>query len=139
MPARGPHDDFETAKKVIRAAYASFTVDQDIEETCRRYVSDDLEWVTRDGTLHGVETFLERTKVQLQNWTIETEVEDIVDAGEGALIVTMRIVRRDKETGEVAWKAWPGLVLRVHEGKIVFNEGYVDRRKAFADLGVEEP
>jgi ketosteroid isomerase-like protein len=138
MGARGPHDDFETAAQVIRAGYASFSVDQDIDELCRKYVSDDLEWVTRDGILHGIEPFLERTRVQLERWRMEFEVEDVIDAGEGAVIAMTKVKRLEKGTGEVAWKAWPAVVMRVHGGKMVFNEGYVDRRKALDDLGVEQ-
>jgi hypothetical protein len=40
---------------------------------------------------------------------------------------------------EVDLLAWPTAVLRVREGKIVFLEGYRDRRKAFSDLGLKAP
>src|ERR1044072_1617315 len=139
MGAGGPHDDCESARKRILAVYATFTLEQNLDELFDRYVSDDLEYVNRHGTFHGHEPLLSAMRSQLENWRVEMEVERVVDAGDGALITVMKVTRLDKETGEVAWKAWPALVQRIHAGKLVFNEGYVDRRKAFAALGVEEP
>lgn len=137
MGARGPHDDLEAAKNVVRAGFAEFTVTQDVEETIRKYVSEDLEYVTRLGTFHGLEQWRSDGRGQLANFRFEIEVEEIIDAGDGALVVLNNARRLDKETGEVVWKAWPAVVVRVLEGKMVFFEGYVDRRKALADLGVE--
>ena len=136
MGASGPHDDFDTARKLTIAVYANFNVDQDVDELERK-ISDDLEWVSRDGTF-GKERFLEMVRTQKETWDFETEVGEIIDAGEGALIVLTTFKRIDRETGKVAWKAWPAIVLRVHEGKLVFFEGYIDSRKALAALGVEQ-
>ena len=63
-------------------------------------------------------------------------LEELIDAGEGALVVMLEVERRDPATGEVGLKAWPAVVVRVHGGKIVFLEGYVNRQKAFADLNL---
>jgi len=138
MPARGPHDEFDASKAIIRAAYAQLTLDNDLAEIRRRFVADDAEYVTRDGTL-GVDRWEDDWRAQTQRWKIETEVEEIVDAGEGAIIVLLKMRRIDESTGEVAFKAWPANVVRIHDGKLVFFEGYPDPRKAFADLGLEEP
>jgi hypothetical protein len=138
MGARGPHDDFETAKKTILAAYAEFTLTQDSDELRRKYISDELEHVTRHGPFHGPDHFLSELEVQKRKWVLDSEVEDIIDAGDGAIIVIAKFTRVDKETGKVAWKAWPATVIRIKDGKMVFNEGYVDRRKALADYGVEQ-
>ena len=73
----------------------------------------------------------------MEEWRVEVEIEEIVDAGEGAIVLN-KVRRIDKETGKVVFKAWPAIVVRVHNGKFVFFEGYVDRRKALADLGVEQ-
>jgi ketosteroid isomerase-like protein len=137
MGARGPHDDFEAAKNVVRAGFAEFTVTQDAEEAIRKYASEDLEYVTRQGTFHGLEQWRSDGRGQLANFRLEIEVEEIIDAGDGALVVFNKARRLDKETGEVVWKAWPAVVVRVLDGKMVFFEGYVDRRKALADYGVE--
>jgi ketosteroid isomerase-like protein len=137
MGARGPHDDFESAKKVIRAAFAQFALDQDLD-AARAYIDDDAEHVTRDGTFRGSERWYSDFAVQMEDWRVEVEIEEIVDAGEGAVVLLNRVRRVDKETGEVVFKAWPANVVRVHDGKFVFLEGYVDRRKALADLGVEQ-
>jgi hypothetical protein len=59
------------------------------------------------------------------------------DAGAGALVAMMEVERRERETGKVALQAWPAIVVRVKGGRVVFIEGYVDRRKALAALGVD--
>jgi hypothetical protein len=138
MGARGPHDDFETAKKTIHAAYAEFNLTQDGDELHRKYISDELEYVTRQGTFHGPDQFLSELEVQRQKWALESEVEDVIDAGEGAIIVRIKFSRIDRETGDVAWKAWPAVVVRIQNGKFVFFEGYIDPRRALADFGVEQ-
>ncbi len=137
MPERGPHDDFETAERLIRAAYVDFAANEDLEEIREKYVSDDLEYVTRDGAFHGREWYGHDFEVQLLKWRFESEVKEIIDAGEGAVIVMIELRRIDRESGEVAWKVWPASVMRVHDGRLVFFEGYIDSRKAMAALGVE--
>jgi len=131
MPARGPHDDFESARKVIRAAFSQFTLDGDRD----RYVSEDIEYVTREGTF-GIDRWHSDGEVQLRQWDMEIEVEEIIDAGEGAIVLLNRVRRLDKETGEAVFKAWPANVVRVHGGRVVFFEGYVDRRQALANFGL---
>jgi hypothetical protein len=137
MGARGPHDDFETAEKQARAAYASFNETQDAEELRRTYVSPELEYVTRHGTFHGPDRLFNELEVQHEKWRLENEIEEILDAGEGAMILLLKINRVDNESGEVVWKAWPAVVLRIKDGKCVFFEGYIDRRQALADFGVQ--
>ena len=135
--ARGPHDDFESAAKVLRAAFARFALDQDVDGALE-YIADDVEYVSRDGTFYGPGKWADEVRVQTRAWRLELEVEEIIDAGGGALVLYNKMLRIDKETGEVGWKAWPATVVRVLDGKIAFFEGYIDRRKALADLGVEQ-
>jgi hypothetical protein len=137
MGARGPHDDFESAKRVIRAAFAQFALDQDLD-AARTYIDDDAEYVTRDGIFRGSDRWYSEFTVQMKEWRVDVEIEEIVDAGEGAVVLLNSVRRVDKDTGEVVFKAWPANVVRVHNGKFVFFEGYIDRRKALADLGVEQ-
>lgn len=54
------------------------------------------------------------------------------------MIVLSTVSRTNRETGTVEMKAWPATVFRVRDRKIVFIEGYQDRRKAFSDLGIED-
>jgi hypothetical protein len=135
--APGPHDDFEDAKKVIRAAYAEFNLNQDLEAIREKYIADDLEYVNRYGTFNGPERYLSDLRTQADRWNLQTEVEEILDAGGGALVVLTKFSRIDADSGEVEWKAWPAAVMRVNGGKMVFFEGYVDRRDAFSDYGLE--
>ncbi len=135
MPARGPHDDFDSARKVIRAAFSQFALDGDLAAASDRYVSEDIEYVTRDGAF-GIDRWLSDGEVQLRQWDLDIEVEEIVDAGEGAIVLLNRVRRLDRETGEAVFKAWPANVVRVDGGKVVFFEGYVDRRQALAAFGL---
>jgi hypothetical protein len=56
--------------------------------------------------------------------------------GDGALIAILKVERRNRENGKSSGRAWPALVVRILDGKVVFFEGYIDRRKAIDDLGV---
>jgi ketosteroid isomerase-like protein len=138
MGARGPHDDFESAAQLIRRVYAEFVEHQDFDRTCDEYVSEDLEYVTRNGTFHGPDQWKSEFATQSSSWQFVNEVQDIVDAGDGAVIVLSETRRIDRDTGEVGWKTWPGLVMRVLDGKLVFFEGYIDSRKALEEFGVEQ-
>jgi limonene-1,2-epoxide hydrolase len=138
MGARGPHDDFEAAEEVIRSAFADYAEHEDFDRICDDYTTDDLEYVTRNGTFRGPEQLKSEIAAQGVRWRFENEMTDLVDAGEGAVIAITEFKRLDKDTGEVAWKTWPATVLRVLDGKIVFWEGYVDSRKALEDFGVEQ-
>ena len=54
------------------------------------------------------------------------------------LVLTLQTVtRRNPDSGEVELRAWPAAVFRVRGGKIVFLEGFQDRREAFSDLGID--
>ncbi len=137
MPARGPHDEFDSAAETLRAGYAEFNRDQDVEAIGRKYIAPDIEYVTRDGTFNGPDRLLSELGVQQENWRVETDIEEILDAGEGALVMLTKISRIERDSGKVVWKAWPAVVVRVKDGRLAFFEGYVDSRKALADYGLE--
>ena len=102
-------------------------------------LAEDVEYVARDGVYRGRDHVVSYWEPQLERFEMDFELERIVDAGNGAVIMLHTVIRRSRETGEVELRAWPAVVLRVREGKIVFLEGYRDRRKAFSDLGLELP
>lgn len=135
MGARGPHDDFESAKAVIDAAALAFASGD--WDTIRELADPEAEHVTRYGTVRGPEQLIADFTPQMERWTISFYREELRDAGGGALVSMLEVERRDPETGEVGMTVWPAIVIRVHRGKIVFLEGYVDRRKALAALGIE--
>jgi ketosteroid isomerase-like protein len=72
---------------------------------------------------------------------VAREANEALDSGDlkafEALLAEDTVVRRDPETRRVEMRACPAIVARVRDGKIVFLEGYRDRRKAFSDLGLE--
>jgi hypothetical protein len=138
MGARGPHDDFESAEKTAREAFEHYAEHRDLNLIKEAYVADDLEYVSRLGTFHGPDKWMSDFAVQEANFDFDNEIEEVIDAGEGAIILFNRVLRKDKESGEVVWKAWPAVVARILDGKFVFFEGYIDRRRALADLGVEQ-
>jgi ketosteroid isomerase-like protein len=137
MGARGPHDDFDSASALIRKAYSDYREHEDFDRLCDDFVSEEVEYVTRDGTFHGHERWRREIATQTSRWRFDNELTDIVDAGAGAVITISELKRVDRETGEVVWKTWPAAVLRVLDGKCVFFEGYIDSRRALEDFGVE--
>jgi ketosteroid isomerase-like protein len=138
MGARGPHDDFESASGLIRKAYSDYREHEDFDRLCDDYISEDLEYVTRNGTFRGPDQWRSEAAVQTSRWRFDNELKKVIDAGDGAVIAISEFRRVDRDTGEVAWKTWPAAVMRVLDGKCVFFEGYVDSRKALEDFGVEQ-
>lgn len=136
--ATGRHDDFESAARLVRKAYAEYAEHRDFDRICDAYISDDLEYVTRNGTFKGPDQWKSELSVQTGRWQINTELKDVIDAGEGALIGLTEFRRVDRESGEVVWKTWPAIVMRVLDGKLVFLEGYIDSRLALEEFGIEQ-
>jgi hypothetical protein len=134
MPARGEHDDFETAEAVVHAGLAALAAGD--WEAARSLTHEDAEHVTRDGVFSGPERMISEFAPQLDRWTISFYLEDLIDAGGGALVLLLEVERRNPRTGKVGWKAWPAIVVRIYQGKVAFLEGYIDRRKALTDLGL---
>ena len=138
MGARGPHDDFEAVARLVRQAFADYREHEDFGRICDDYMSDDLEYVTRDGTFRGPDQFKSESDVQTTRWRFDNQLKEVIDAGDGAVITISEFKRLDRDTGEVAWTTWPAAVLRVLDGKVVFWEGFIDSRKALEDFGVEQ-
>jgi ketosteroid isomerase-like protein len=138
MGARGPHDDFVAAEKLIRRATAEYQEHKDFDRIADDYMADELEYVTRNGTFRGTEQMKSEMAVQGDRWRLVNELKDVIDAGDGAVIAVSEFRRVDRDTGEVAWKTWPATVVRILDGKVVFWEGYIDARRAFEDYGVQQ-
>ena len=126
---------FEEAERVVREVTRA--LNRGDLDTAVSMLDDDVEWVTRDGSVRGPQLFRDIWAPQLARFDVKFEIERIVDAGDGTVIVVQKVDRRDPETGDLELRAWPALVIRVENGKVVFIEGYPDRRKAFTDLGLE--
>jgi hypothetical protein len=134
MPTRGEHDDFETAKAVVQAGLAALAGGD--WEMVRSLSREDSEHVTREGVFRGPERMISEFAPQLDRWTISFDLEELIDAGGGALVLLLEVERRNPRTGKVGWKAWPAVVVRIHGSKVAYMEGYIDRRKALEDLGL---
>jgi ketosteroid isomerase-like protein len=127
--------NFEEAEQVVRQVTEALNRgDLDAAEAM---LAEDVEWVTRDGPARGRHVLRDVWAPQLERFEVKFEVERIVDAGDGQVILVQRVDRLDRESGELELRAWPALVIRVENGMVVFVEGYPDRRKAFADLGLD--
>lgn len=127
---------FEQAREVALAAIASLN-ERDVDGA-RALFAEDVEYVDREGSKRGFAPIADFWRPQLERFKIEFAVERTIDAGDGTVLVLTAVTRRDPESGDVEMRAWPANVFRVRDdGKIVFLEGYQDRRKAFSDLGLE--
>jgi ketosteroid isomerase-like protein len=134
MPARGEHDEFEAAQTVVHAGLTAMAAGD--WETVRSLAHEDAEHVTRDGVFLGPKRMITEFAPQLKRWVMSFYLEELVDAGGGALVALLEVERRNPRTGKVGWKAWPAIVVRVSDGKVAYIEGYIDRRQALADLGL---
>ncbi len=132
MSARGPHDDLDAAKAIVVAGLEA--MGRGDLDSCRDLVNDEVEHITRDGALRGPGRLLDELSTQLERWRIDYELKELIDAGDGALIALVDVKRFDRAAGKLEWKAWPAFVVRILDGKVVFFEGYVDRRKAISTL-----
>jgi hypothetical protein len=135
LGARGPHDDFEAAAATIDAGMVALAGGD--FDAVRALTDPECEHVTRDGVVRGPERLIADFAPQLERWAISFYLEDLRDGGEGALAGLFEVERRDRESGKLDWKAWPAIVMRVHGGRIVFLEGYIDRREALDALGLD--
>lgn len=131
----GGSASFEEARRVATAANEA--LNRGDLSAANELFAEDVEYVTHDGVKRGRSSVIEYWEPQLERFQMDFELERIVDAGEGAVIVLHTVTRRRRETGDVEMRTWPAVVFRVRDGKIVFVEGYMDRRKAFTDLGLE--
>jgi ketosteroid isomerase-like protein len=98
--------------------------------------SEDVELVTRDGTLHGPQRVLSDWVVQTKDFRLRFESLRFLDAGDGTVLAVYKLVRTARE-GADYMTAWPALVCRVRDGRIVFFEGYTNQSKALRDLGLD--
>jgi hypothetical protein len=97
MPARGEHDDFETAEAVVHAGLAALAAGD--WETVRALSHEDAEHVTRDGVFFGPERMISEFSPQLERWTVSFYLEELIDAGGGALVLLLEVERRNPQTG----------------------------------------
>jgi ketosteroid isomerase-like protein len=142
------YDRFEDARKVVERLYelGQESADLDPERDQDRFdalikeatahFSEDVELVTRDGTLHGPERFFSDWEVQTKDFRLRFEQLRFLDAGDGTVVVVSKMVRTAREGGDYV-TSWPATVYRVRGGKVVFFEGYPDAHKACSDLGLD--
>ena len=126
---------FEETERVV--ASITDALNRGDLDAVEELVDEDLEYVTRDGPGRGRRIFRDVWEPQLSRFDIDFVVERVVDVGDGRFILLQQVDRKDPKTGEVELRMWPAIVGRVRGGKLVFMEGYPDRRKAFTDLGLE--
>jgi ketosteroid isomerase-like protein len=117
----------------VRAGYDAFARG-DIEALTDRYLDPNIEWRTTEdvpfhGTYRGMHEFLRG----MSEWTdafdeITTEVEELVDAGERA-VVLHRMRGRGRDSGvEVDLALWQ--VVAVRDGRLVSMHDYTSREAA---------
>jgi ketosteroid isomerase-like protein len=127
---------FEQAREAVLAAIESLNA-RDLEGA-RELFAEDVEYVDREGSKRGFDAIEAFWRPQFERFKIEFQAERTIDAGKGTVLLLAAVTRRAIDTDEVVLRAWPANVFRVRrDGRIVFLEGYQDRRKAFADLGLE--
>lgn len=141
-------DGFEDAREVIARLYELMHESSDLDperdrdrldvviEEASALFSEDVELVTRDGTLHGPERLIADWEVQTKDFRVRFEELRFLDAGDGTVVVASKMVRTARQ-GDDYVTSWPASVFRLRGGKVVFFEGYPDGRKACTDLGLD--
>src|SRR5262249_15051898 len=137
IAAMGEEDvaSFEEASRVVREVTEA--LNRGNLDAAKALLADDVEWVTRDGPRRGSDELTNIWTPQFERFDGKFEIEGIVDAGGGRGILVQQVDRIDPKTGDLELRAWPALVIRIENGKVVFIEGYPDRRRAFTALGLE--
>ncbi len=142
------YDRFDDAREVVERLYELGQEAGDLDPELDRdrldalikeataFFSDDVELVTRDGTLYGPERFFSDWEVQTKDFRLRFEQPRFLDAGDGTVLVVSKMVRTARQGGDYV-SSWPATVYRVRGGKVVFFEGYPDGRKACSDLGLD--
>jgi ketosteroid isomerase-like protein len=142
------YDSFGAAREVVERLFQLGQDSEDLDperdrdrrqaliEKATALFSEDVENVTRDGTLYGAGRFFSDWEVQTKDFQVHFDQVKFLDAGEGRVVAVYRMVRSARE-GDDYMATWPAAVFRVRDGKIVFFEGYPDRNKALRDLGLD--
>jgi ABC-2 type transport system ATP-binding protein len=100
------------------------------------YFAPDVEVVTREGPLHGVqhvERFFAAQAAEFAEFRME--VEGILEASDDTIVACFAVDRRGEAEGE-GLRMWPAQVLRFEGDRIVFVEGYPRQRDALTALGI---
>jgi ketosteroid isomerase-like protein len=121
----------------VRQAYDAFA--RGDAAALRRFIAPDIEWRTTPnvpflGTYHGVDDFFHG----MSEWTdsfdeITTEVKEVVDAGERA-VVHHRMHGRGRDSGvDVNLAIWQ--VVSVRDGQLAQMHDYATRDEALSAAG----
>jgi ketosteroid isomerase-like protein len=113
-----PSESVEVAERFRVALEAAVRTGE--RDAVLALLAPDVEWVTPQRTLHGINDIQENW-----NWGSSPESFDYAfeegewtDDGEGSLVCDVRQVYRVKETGDFAYERMRRVRLTVHDGKI---------------------
>jgi ketosteroid isomerase-like protein len=141
------YDSFEESRAVIEKLFrlaepelAALPGSEELDELRRRGESlfaDDVEVVTRDGTLRGPWRIFDDFEVQLKSFTLSFELRHLFEAADGSVVAVVKFMRRSRENPKDHFWNLGGMVYGVRDGKIVFSEGYPNARKALEAVGLD--
>ncbi len=109
----------------------------DIRRRGEAMFADDVEHVTRDGTLRGASRLFDDLEVQLRHSTIAFDVRRLLCADDGSVVAVVKIHRRSRQNPKDHMWVLAGAVYRVRGGLIVFIEGYADARRALEAVDLD--
>jgi ketosteroid isomerase-like protein len=99
--------------------------------------ADDVELVTRDGTLHGPQRLFDDLETQLRHSMLSLDLRDVLGAEDGRVIGVTKFTRKSRQNPADHFWNLGGFVFGVRDGRIVFSEGYPNARRACEALGVD--
>jgi ketosteroid isomerase-like protein len=114
--------DVEVATRFLRALGAAATSGD--REPVYPLVAHDVEWVTPERTLRGVDDIREHLiwGFPPEHLDVELEIGEVVDLGDGDVRSEIVHVYRWKETGEFAHQRRRRIELTIQDGKITRYE-----------------
>jgi ketosteroid isomerase-like protein len=127
----------------VREAMAAFTAQPPDLESLNVLIDPDHLFISDWGVegreyrgARGLAEGIADVDAMWQEW--RQEVEDILDAGGGRVLVLLRLTARGRESGApVDWR-W-AMLITLRDGKAIASRTYVDRARALEAAGLAQP
>jgi len=133
-----PQEDVEIVRRAIQASTAQ---PPDFETVNALYHPEHVltsDWGIEGRRYHGASGFAEAVadlNAAWQEW--RQEVDDVLDAGGGDVVVLVRLIARGRESGALVEQPW-AMVITVRDRKLFASHTFLDRHRALKAVGLEE-
>jgi ketosteroid isomerase-like protein len=133
-----PERDVEVVRRALAASTAQ---PPDFETINALYGPEHVltsDWGVEGREYRGARGFAEAIAdldASWQEW--RQEIEDVLDAGDGRVLVLVRLKARGRESGAPVDQPW-AMLITLREGKLIASHTYLDRARAFGAAGLSQ-